>query len=538
MTRAQLTPEQIADLEGKLSHVLVDLTATEGEVDIESEFEKVMFSKTEPSEDTYAEIRELSKRFGPKLIELLGFPPVAGKCKVHVQEKGMRAAVDIEPATGGGLPVTVEQVHQILKEQKIVYGIDEEAIGKAVESGRTTGVCGYCVARGTPMNPGRDGWIEPMEQGKPPARMDIPKGESYIPVSNIETVARGQKIATLIAPVPGTAGKDVFGWEIPAPAGKPVVPEAGDNVSFDAHAGYFYAKSPGRVMIDGNAIDIEKMMAFSKDIDISVGHVSFPGELLVHGWVRSGLSVQAEKDIVIEGGVEAALVKSADGGIYVAKGIQGSGLAMVQAAWDISAKFIEQATVMAGGVLKTQNAVRSELAAGEAVIVTEGKGVVIGGKIYAGDRVEVRELGGGTGESTVVQLGITPENLAALSKLKTRLQASQKALRDAENALAHVGLTADALQAQAMTEEGRQLLKLAKTIIVLHSRLRKIQDEETAFVESMKNRTNGVLDARGRVYPGVRILIGHAVYYVVEPMSCVRFKYDADQRRIKAIPLI
>ena len=87
---------------------------------------------------------------------------------------------------------------------------------------------------------------------------------------------------------------------------------------------------------------------------------------------------------------------------------------VIEAAWDVNAKFIEQATVMAGGVVKTQNAIRSELAGGEAVLVCEGKGVVIGGRIYAGRRVEVRELGAGSGEPTVVQLGMTPENLTPI----------------------------------------------------------------------------------------------------------------------------
>ena len=50
------------------------------------------------------------------------------------------------------------------------------------------------------------------------------------------------------------------------------------------------------------------MMTLGSDVDISIGHVTFPGELVVRGWVRSGLRIEAGKDIAIEGGVEAATV--------------------------------------------------------------------------------------------------------------------------------------------------------------------------------------------------------------------------------------
>lgn len=130
-----------------------------------------------------------------------------------------------------------------------------------------------------------------------------------------------------------------------------------------------------------------------------------------------------------------------------------------------------------------------------------------------------------------------PENPAALAKLKIRKQVTQKAMADAEQAISRLGLSAEALQSKSLTDEGRKLLKLTKTLIVLQHRCRKVQDEETQFLDSMKTRTNGELDVRGRVYPGVKILIGNSTYQVLGSMSWVRFKYDPDKRRIKAIPL-
>lgn len=162
---------------------------------------------------------------------------------------------------------------------------------------------------------------------------------------------------------------------------------------------------------------------------------------------------------------------------------------------------------------------------------------MIGGKIYAGKRVEVKELGAGSGEPTVVQLGISPESLQSLSKLKNRLQAAQKAMADAELALQQSGLSSDAIQTKAVGDDGRRLMKLVKTVVVLHTRFEKLKADEAAFLDSMKNQTGGVLNVRGRVHPGVRVQIGPASYQVTKALSWVRFKYDKTLRRIKVLPL-
>ncbi|MBI4179285.1 DUF342 domain-containing protein [bacterium] len=524
--------KQIEQIEEKLAKVLEDMKEAGGKFDVDSEFEELMFSKNETPDVAVDDIRAMTRRFGPRLMQLLGFPPANGTCRLRILEDGLQAELDVDPPAGDGKPAAVEDVRRLIGEKGVVAGIDQDAIEKAVEQGRTEPARGVIIARGTPAVSSKDGWIELISTPR--------EGERNLTAAaslDISAVIKDQAIARLVPPSPGTPGQDVLGREIPVMAGMPVVADLGERVSFDANAGIFYAKESGRVVILKNFIDIEKLLEIKQDIDISVGHVTFPGELVIRGWVRAGMNVEAEKDIVIEGGVEAAGVKSTDGSIFISKGVQGSQIAMIEAAWDVNAKFIEQATVMAGGVVKTQNAIRSELAGGEAVLVCEGKGVVIGGRIYAGRRVEVRELGAGSGEPTVVQLGMTPENLTALAKLKLRKQVTQKASADAEQAISRLGLSAEALQSKSLTDEGRNLLKLTKTLIVLQHRCRKVQDEETAFLESMKTKTNGELDVRGKVHPGVKILIGHSTYQVQEAMSWVRFRYDPEKRRIKAIPL-
>ncbi len=532
----ELTNDRIEKIEEKLSMVLLDLKAAVGDLDVEAEFEKLMFSKGGTEESAVKTVRELTRRFGPKLLKHLGVPPAPGSARVRILDDGMRAELDIDPPAGDGAPVTWADVQKILKEKNVIFGVDEDAVKKSVESGKNGAVTAVCIARGVPPTPAKDGRIERLPAKRRPASKakDTPASAAI----EIDAVEKDEKIARLVPPEPGKPGKDVSGLEAPVMAGAPISPEVGSNVSFDANAGIFFAKSSGRVVIDGNRIDVEQVLEIKSDVDISTGNVNFPGEVVVRGAVRGGYSVDAEKDIVIEGGVETAHVASTNGSVFIGKGVQGQGVAMVHAAWDVTARFIEGAMVCAGGVIKTQHAIRSDLAGGDAVLVREGKGVVMGGKIYAGRRVEVRELGAGSGEPTVVHIGITPENLKELAARKTKRRAAQKAMADAEQSIGRFGLKAADLESAVVTAEAKQFLKLAKSVVVLTNLCRRLEAEETQFVESMKNRTRGEVDVRGRVHPGVKILIGPATYVVKEPLSWVRFKYDPDRRRIKAVSLV
>lgn len=355
--------------------------------------------------------------------------------------------------------------------------------------------------------------------------------------AEILTVEKGQKTAVLLPPTSGKRGKNVFGMEMSATHGRPLTPRIGKHIVFDSKTNTFYAGASGRVVVRENFIDIENILILGKDLASSVGHVKFPGELVVKGWVHNGLLVEGDKDILIEGGVEAAKVFSSEGSVLVRKGIQGGGSGFVWAKWDVSAGFMEQATVLAGGILRTSSATDCDLAAGETVRITDGRGIVMGCRIYAGAGVEVKTISAGKDGPSIVYLGRTPEELLELSRIKRRMQSLQKEIMGAESELNRLLGASDYLESSPPSNGGDHVQKLAKTILVLNTRLQKLKTHETELDETMALRTNGTLDVRGRIYPGVKVVIGGTLYPVKRALSWVRFRYDLVQRRVVAIPL-
>lgn len=541
-----LSAETAQEIGGGIIQAFKELESPEQDnIDVDTEYEKLMdAARSGQGEPVTDKLREMTHRFGPKLMGLMGFQAVPGKCYVRVLDDGLRVELDICPPSSTAEAVTVEKIRQLLERNRVIYGVDDAAVAMALETGKVQRVRGACIAWGIPALAGNDGRIELVQQAESEqndqgfVRIEKnPELATLFPDVNIQTVEKGQKIATLIQPTRGKPGKNVYGKDIPAETGRPLAPKVGDHVAFDSRRGEFYSKISGRVVLEGNYINVENFLLIGKDLDTALGHVKFPGELAVRGWVHRGLLVETKKDILIEGGVEAAQVFTTDGSILIREGVQGGGSAFLSAKWDVTSGFIEQATVMAGGIIRTSTATGSELAAGEAVRVTDGRGEVVGCRIYAGNLVEVNALGTGRGDSTSVYLGRTPEELLTLSRIRRRMQTLQKAIVDAEAELKRSMSASEYPSPGAMTEESQRIMALAKRILILNSRFHKSRDEEKQLDQLMEQRTGGRLDVRGRVYPGVKIYIGGAPYPVKKTLSWVRFQYDLKQKRIVAVPL-
>lgn len=156
------------ELRGWLIQMFNAPDAAEAEiVDPDVEYDRIMSSPTAIKEPVTAKIREMTHRFGQRVTSLLGVASVPGECRIRVLEGGLRVELDIEPPTGMGEVVTIKKVKQMLEDERIIYGIDEDAITGAVEAGKSRRVSGTCIARGIPPEEGEDGKIIPIQNGVP-----------------------------------------------------------------------------------------------------------------------------------------------------------------------------------------------------------------------------------------------------------------------------------------------------------------------------------------------------------------------------------
>ena len=118
------------------------------------------------------------------------------------------------------------------------------------------------------------------------------------------------------------------------------------------------------------------------DVDNSTGNIEYEGSVLIHGNVKTGFEVHASGDIIVEGVVEGAVLSS-DNQIIVKHGIHGMYKCDLRAGTNLMAKYIESATVRAGGYVEAEIILNSDVSVNGAVRARGRKGLINGGTVHA-----------------------------------------------------------------------------------------------------------------------------------------------------------
>ncbi|MBN1306272.1 MAG: DUF342 domain-containing protein [Chitinispirillaceae bacterium] len=227
-------------------------------------------------------------------------------------------------AEGSNRKFAVRELHALLEERKIVFGIDEEALER-IASGALRGR--VAVAIGKPAEPGVPGrlewFIDLSKVGKP---RELEDGSVNLRDLQFDlNVRKGDSLVRHIAPVPGKPGSTVFGTPVFSPPPADVVITVGKGTDHDANdPACIVATIDGAVTFNGHLIEVHNRKVIKGDINYETGNVYFNGDLEIAGSVRAGFSVSASGDIVIGGNVEDAEITSG-GSVIVQGGVTGSG---------------------------------------------------------------------------------------------------------------------------------------------------------------------------------------------------------------------
>ena len=279
------------------------------------------------------------------------------------------------PASMGGRAITREDIQDALQHQKIVYGIDENMVGRLLQYREYC--TEYLIGKGTPPTLGRDAKIEyyfsTSKSLKPKHNDD--GSVNYHDLNVISKVEADQMIAKLIPAVPGKAGRDVLGAELRPRDVKDLKFSFANNIRISEDGTELYSEVTGHASLVQGKVFVSSVYEVPADVDNSVGDINYPGNVSVKGNVKSGFVIYADGDIMVEGVVEGAKLY-AGGQIIVQHGIHGMGKGVLSAKGNVIAKFIEGATVKSGGYVETESIIQSKVSANTEVNVRDRKSVV------------------------------------------------------------------------------------------------------------------------------------------------------------------
>ncbi|ADN01012.1 flagellar assembly protein A [Spirochaeta thermophila] len=453
---------------------------------------------------------------------------------VETSPDDMEAYLTLEEGVGTGRKLTFEDILKAIREEGVVKGVDEglvkEALRRAQEEGE---VRRALVARGKEPVAGGQRRIEflvPLPSGKP--FKEGPSGQVNFKEQDRYTVVdEGQPIARIFPP----AQLPEEGWDLRGRVRKPLQTRpseitTGEGVREEPQEdGTILLLSTQRGVLSyaGGRIDILSRQVIKGDVDLSTGNLRLTGDITVKGSVRSGFYVITTGSILVEEGVEAALL-SAGKSVIIKQGIKGGGKAVVRAKEDISARFAEHTRLLAVGDIHLGTACyRSLVKCNGRLLVGPEKGVLLGGKVKSRLGVEVGTLGSEKGLRTEVSFGqdyLIEDQIEIEEQEITKLKQQIVQLDNEIQRLARNG-----------NPGKRQELHARKF------RLLKIMEKRSFRLFTLRERFEQHFESsiivHGTIHPGVVIESHGRIHEIRSPQRAVRITFDPQSGRIEINPL-
>lgn len=423
------------------------------------------------------------------------------------------------PSTDGGR-MDKQEILDDLKYQGIVFGVDNAAIDSFLQKRK------YCeniiLAHGQEPVQGQDAKIDYFFNTNLKARPTLLEDGSvdFFHLNTINHCKAGDVLAQLTKEVRGTAGSTVTGESIPPRDVKTARLTFGKNLILSEDGLTLTSEVNGHVSLVEGRVFVSDVFEV-ENVDNSIGDIDYEGSVQVNGNVCSNFTVKARGNVEVKGVVEGAVIE-AGGNIIIARGVNGMGKGRLSAKGNIIAKFIENATVSAGGYVESESILHSRVNAQNEINVNGRKGFITGGEVCATNSVNVKTLGSPMGADTTVIIGVNPQ-------IKIELQQIQKQIAEAAKVLKTVQPVI-----QATTLKLKQGAKLPpdqaayiRSLAVLEKQKREELESANHRMEELQKLMSEGEGARvvvtGTVYPGTRILISDVSMVVQKEYKYCRF---------------
>jgi len=448
------------------------------------------------------------------------------RVEVKVTAEGMKATVVLWPGEEG--PPTVEHVLSVIESAGVTTGVRRGEIEDAVAAGKWGQA--LVVAEGVPPVHGQDSSVEYLfragMQAKP---VELPDGRvDFKNLDLVTNVRQGEKLAVRIPPSESRDGISVRGEPVPARRGRLLRLRVGSNVQCSGDGGTAFASVDGQATADRlGTIHVFPQYEVPGDVGMETGNIRFVGSVLVKGSVLAGFSLEAEGNVEVRGFINGDLVQ-AGCNLSAGRGIQGRGKGTVRAGGDITCVFVENATVEAQGSIRVRDAImHSTVSARSRVVVVDGKGVIVGGLIQAGEEVRARVIGSVLATPTTIEVGTDPALRARLAEAGRLLAGQEAELERIDRAIemlsSRLGREPSPAKREALSRLAQHRAALSREV----EQVRLARDEMEAEIAKARN---------GRVrcstiYPGTRIVMGASSLLVTEEWHDVQ-AYVSDDGKI------
>lgn len=456
---------------------------------------------------------------------------IDGRVEVVCDEGGKTANMVIHGAKFGGREVTFEDAMEELKRRGVVNGIDEPHIKKIVEE-RVFNVP-MCVATATLPKKGANGYVNfrfDKEHKLKPHQNEFGIAD-YRELNAIVPIHKNEIIADIVLPEAGTAGVNIYGQEIPPEPGEPAKITLGKNTLVTTDGTKIVAGCDGHIVYGGGSFQVEEAVTIKTDLDMSVGNINFFGDVHIKGNVMEGFSVNAGRNVKIDGSVFSGEI-TAGGDVTIVGGCINS---KVTCDGNADIGFCENAEIFTKGNLESKQFAFCNAFCYGALTAKTSTGVIMGGKLTSMHDVTAGVFGSRKYTPTDIYIGdgsvLFLRKREAEADLKESIRIFDSAIKNLaflkQRRVAQGGELTEAQQRQYRTETQNKLF---------HGlRKAEIQEQIDKLEEDIRNKDTLSAICTGTIYPGVKFTINFLTLEI--PDVTARSRVTIVEDKLQIIPL-
>jgi uncharacterized protein (DUF342 family) len=445
----------------------------------------------------------------------------------EITEGEMKAVVKVSPPGPGGRDYSAENYTNLLHNNKVYYGINEDAVSKQVDNPVYHEP--VALAEGDKPVDGRDAYIQynfETDKSKVHLREESSGQVNFKDLNIIQNVVENQPLAVRIAAQDGKNGKNVRGVMLLAKDGKNIPLPVGKNVHVADDGVTILADINGQVLVVNNKINVEPVYTADDGVNLKSGNIEFLGTVIVNGDVEDGFFIKAAGNIEVNGTVEKAELVC-EGDIIVTQGITGKGQGTIKSGHSVWAKFIENSIVESGDmVVVSDGIINSQVDAVHRVLCQGKRAAIVGGRVRAGEEINAKNIGSPSGTETVLEVGFDPRLKTRQAQLTER---KEKFRRQFEELHRNIQTLVNIKKQRKVLPEDKEavLTELVSQRQTLIANIKKT-DEDLAKVQAILDETQirGRVSVSAKAFPGVRVQIRNIQENVRTEYKAVTFMLE------------
>lgn len=489
----------------------------------------------------YPNVKTIRRSDVPEPITVVAVEPL-----FIISPDFMKVTLAIHPPLDDGRSLRQMNLKELLAEQNIIFGVDDEALEQAMAciASEEKEFHRIVIAQGQEVGKSTDAYLRYELEIGPIAGTLLDDGSIDFRDRRIMVgIKSGELIATKIPAAQGSPGVNVFGEETAAPPGRDLKVELAGDVRFSRDTLQVTASKNGVLSIVNNrVIKVCSHQVIFGDVDYQTGNVESMNAVTVRGSIQPGFKVMAAGDLEVSGSVMSGKIDG-QGNLVVRGGITGKN-SLLQVAGDADINFIEQGTLHCGGiaVIRKQSYYSTIVAGGDVRCQPTCK--VMGGSIIAEGNVTLGDVGSENCNPALIAAGVVANRLDRFNELKKHIVAQQEAI---VQWIQRYHGSSNSKKVKGMEKElaDSKLLLIRLNLIPGTGLYSKAGEQEEGMVGLPEDYdpSGGIeidkikIDVFGTIFTGTKIQIGNCAMVVEKTVSSRQFKLHPNKKSILALAL-